>query len=406
MSKEQAQIVIVGGGFGGLFAALDLAGAGRVTLVSREERFLFTPMLYEYLSGEVEAWQVAPRYEELLGAEIDFVCGEVTGIDFEARKVIIKSQDRHVLYDILVIAVGSVTNFEGVAGAEQYALPFRQLRHADALRKRLSEALDRIPPDAAPEDAREAVTVAVVGGDASGIELSTKLADLLRAAFERRGLPGEPRVIIIEESEQVGRGMSDDLRATVEEALDEARVEVRTQTKVVCVMADGLQLKHNNKAQKIKADAVVWAGGVKVNPLVGKLNLEKDEKGLLAVGNTLQVRGHENVFALGDIAHCSNADEGMGGTAQLAYQEGRLVAENVRALIAGQSLKTKRFEELGEAMSLGTEDAAIEIGGHVVSGALGRKARFALYAARLPTWRQRFRVAPRWILGGDDPRPL
>lgn len=404
--KNKQRICIVGGGFGGLFAALNLAGAGHVTLISREDHFTFTPMLYEYLSGEVEAWQIAPHYEELLGDEIAFVRGEVTEIDFGAREVIIAAQEHRVRYDILIIAVGSVTNFEDVEGAEPYALPFRQLKHADALRERLTEALDRVPPDSAPEDAREALTVAVVGGDASGIELSTKIADLLRSAFERRGLQGEPRVILVEESEQVGRGMSDDLRATVERALRKSRVEVQTQTKVVRVTAKGLQIEHNKKSQEIGTAAVVWAGGVKVNPLVEKLGLEREEKGLLAVEQTLQVRGHKNVFALGDIAHYTNADKELGGTAQLAYQEAELVADNVRALLDGKPLKTRRFEELGEAMSLGTESAAVEADGHVVAGALGRKARFAMYAARLPTWRQRLQVAPRWILGGHDPRPL
>jgi demethylphylloquinone reductase len=406
MVENKRRICIIGGGFGGLFTALNLADAGRVTLISREDHFLFTPMLYEYLSGEVEAWQIAPRYEELIGDETKFLRGEVTGIDFGEHEIAIAAQKGRVGYDILIIAVGSVTNYESVEGAEQYALPFRQLRHADDLRRRLTKALDHVPPDSAPKDVREALAAAVVGGDASGIELSTKIADLLRAAFERRGLRGEPRVIIVEESEQIGRGMSDDLRTSVEEALDKSRVEVQTQTKVVRVTAKGLQIEHDKKSREIGTAAVVWAGGVKVNPLVEKLGLEREEKGLLAVEQTLQVRGHENVFALGDIAHYANADQGMGGTAQLAYQEAGLVAANVRALLEGQPLKTKHFEELGEAMSLGTQSAAVEVDGHVVDGALGREARFAMYAARLPTWHQRFRVAPRWILGGSDPRPL
>ena len=404
--ENNRRITIVGGGFGGLFAAINLTEAGTVTLISREDHFLFTPMLYEYLSGEVLEWQIAPRYKELLGNEINFVRGEVTDIDFGSREITIAGQESRALYDILIIAVGSMTNYENIEGAEQYAMPFRQLKHADALRERLTEALDRVPPDSAPEDAREALTVAVVGGDASGIELSTKIADLLRAAFKRRGLPGEPRIIIIEESNEVGHGMSDDLRATIEDALKRARVEVQTETKVMRVTAGGLQIEHNKKAQEIRAAAVIWAGGVKANTLVEKLGLERDEKGLLKVEDTLQARGHDRVFALGDIAHYINADEGLGGTAQLAYREAGLVAENVRALLNGKPLRMEHFEELGEAISLGIKSAALELDGRIVDGALGREARFAMYALRLPTWRQRFRVAPKWILGGSNPRPL
>ncbi len=155
------------------------------------------------------------------------------------------------------------------------------------------------------------------------------------------------------------------------------------------------------------AAAVVWTGGVQVNPLVEKLNLEKDEKKkLIIVEDTLQARGHENVFALGDIAHYTNADTGLNGTAQLAYQQASLAARNIKALLAGTKLNTEHFKERGKALSLGTEDAAVEIGGHVIGGALAREARFAAYAVRLPTWQHRLKVGVNWLTGGSAPQSL
>ncbi|HYO91416.1 MAG TPA: FAD-dependent oxidoreductase, partial [Pyrinomonadaceae bacterium] len=226
MAEQQARIVIIGGGFGGLFTALDVVGAGQVTLISTEDHFLFAPMLYEYLSGEVEAWHIAPHYTELIDEQIRFVHGSVAEVDLQAREVIVEGQASRIAYDVLVLAVGGITNYWNIPGAEEHTLPFRKLADADALRQRMIEALDRIPPELAPQDVQRALTFAVVGGGASGVELATKMADLLRDAFERRALRGQPRVMVIEMSETVVPGMGEDLRAYVEDALMEARVDV------------------------------------------------------------------------------------------------------------------------------------------------------------------------------------
>src|SRR5688572_25349866 len=168
--EERARILVVGGGFGGLFTALELAGAGEVTLVANEDHYLHTPLLYEYLSGEVEAWHIAPPYRELLDDKVNFVQGAVTDVDFERKEVAVAGRVRRPRYDHLVLAVGGVTNFWGVPGAEEHALPFRKIRHADDLRRRMIQTLDRIQPDAAPQDARRAATFVVVGAGASGVE--------------------------------------------------------------------------------------------------------------------------------------------------------------------------------------------------------------------------------------------
>src|SRR5919107_1030012 len=285
-AEERARILVLGGGFGGLFTALGLARAGDVTLVANEDHFLHTPLLYEYLSGEVEAWHIAPRYTELIGDDkVHFVQGAVTDIDFDRKEVSVAGRVRRLAYDYLVLGVGGVTNFWGIEGAEQHALPFRKIRHADDLRARMIDALDRIPPDAAPQDARRAATFVVVGG-------------------------------------------------------------------------------------------------------------------------TLQVRGRPEVFALGDIAYYPHIPPSLAGTAQIAFQQAKLVARNVQELIDGGAPAAGHFEELGEAVSLGTDEAAVLTAGHVVTGEIARQARFALYTSRLPTWHHRLRVGAAWFFGGKTPRPL
>ena len=406
MTPNDARILIIGGGFGGLFTALDLDGVGEITLINDEDHFLFKPMLYEYLSGEVEAWHIAPDCKELLDERVRFIRGAVTSIDLDAREVTIADRPEPILYDVLIVAPGAVTNYAGVQGAEQFALPFRTLNDANHLRRRMTGALDHVQPDSAPQDTRGALTFAVVGGGASGVELSTKMADLLRDALKRRALRGEPRLLIVEMADRLVPGMGEEIRRVVEAALEECRVEVHTETRVVRVSEHGITLEHNQQQTELETAAVVWVAGVRVSPLAEALKVEKDRRGLILVERTLQVRGYPNVFGLGDVAFYPDVVPTLAGTAQLALQESGLCARNVRAFIEGNPLKTKHFVELGEAVSLGTEHAAVLSAGKVISGPLARQARFAMYTARLPTWHHRLRVGASWFFEGTSPRPL
>ena len=405
MAKKDAQILILGGGFGGLFTALDLAGTAEVTLVTDEDHFTFKPMLYEYLSGEVEAWHIAPNYSELLD-DVKVVRGTVTSIDLDQRSVTIEGRPAPLTSDALVLALGATTNYWGVEGAPEFTLPFREVDDANRLRRRMTEALDHIQPDAAPQDTRAALTFAVVGGGASGIELATKMADLLRDAVHRRALRGEPRVIIIEMTDRLVPGMGNEIREHVERELAEQRIEIHTQTRVARVEPNVLTLEHNGRESVIEVADVVWVAGVRMNPLIENLKVEKDKRGLIIVEPTLQVRNHPNVFTLGDIASYPDVPPTLAGTAQLALQQAHLCARNVRASLSGDELKTKHFVELGEALSLGTEHAAVLSAGKVMAGPLARQARFAMYTARLPTWHHRLRVGASWFFEGTQPRPL
>jgi demethylphylloquinone reductase len=363
-------------------------------------------MLYEYLSGEVEAWHIAPKYRELLDENIRLIQASVTSIDLTQRRLTVASSDVPIEYDILILAVGGVTNYAGVPGAEEFALPFRKIANADLLRNRMVAALDHVPPNLPPQDTRRALTFVIAGAGASGVELSTKMADLLRDAFERRSLTGEPRVLVIEMGDKIVPGMGDAIREIVAAALTESRVEVHTLTRVVRITQTTVTVDHNGERTEIETAGVVWTGGVRVNPVIEKLAIEKTERGLIIVKPTLQVSAHENVFALGDIAFFPDAAPVLSGTGQLALQQAALVARNIRALVQGKQLQTKHFEEMGEAVSLGTERAAVLAGGKAFGGPLARQARFALYTSRLPTWHHRLKVGASWFFEGTTPRPL
>jgi NADH:ubiquinone reductase (non-electrogenic) len=406
VADKKSRVVIVGGGFGGLFTALDLAGVADVTLVSDLDHFLFAPMLYEYLSGEVEAWHIAPAFKELLDERVEVVTGLVTNIDLKQRVVVIQSRTESLPYDVLLLAVGGVSNYWNIEGAAEHSLQFRKLADADALRRRMVDALDRVPPDLPEEDVRRALTFAIVGAGASGVELSTKMGDLLLDAFKRRSLKGQPRVMVVEMGDRILPGMGAKLRDYVQEALRKSSVEVHTETRVLRVTPTGFTYEHAGKATDVSAAGVVWTAGVRPSPLVENLEVEKDKRGLIKIKPTLQTASHDEVFALGDITDYPDASPHLAGTAQIAFQEAKLAAANVRALLNGDQLKSRHFEELGEALSLGTGDAALIAEGVSFHGPLARRARFAMYTARLPTWHHRLRVGASWFFGGNAPRPL
>jgi NADH dehydrogenase len=232
------------------------------------------------------------------------------------------------------------------------------------------------------------------------------MADLLRDAFKRRALRGEPRVLVIEMGDKVVPGMGEPIREFVEDALRESRVEVHTLTRVVRVTPNSLTFEHGGERSEVETAGVVWAGGVRMRPLIEDLNVEKTANGLLQIRPTLQLTEYENVLALGDIAYYSAAEPILAGTAQLAFQEAGLAAHNLKALLSGKELQIRHFAEFGEAVSLGTEKAAVLTGGKVFGGPLARQARFALYTARLPTWHHRLRVGASWFFEGTTPRPL
>ena len=210
-------------------------------------------------------------------------------------------------------------------------------------------ALDHIPPEMPPQDVRREVTFAVVGAGASGCELSTKMADLLYDSFKRRALHGEPRVLVIEMGDRVVPGMGEQIREFVEDALRESRVEVHTNTRVVKVTSDELTFEHEGNQETLKTAGVVWTGGVKMNPLIEQLDVEKTKRGLLVVKPTLQLSQHVNVFALGDIAVYPDATPTLAGTAQLAFQQASLAASNIKAYHRRKGTAHKTLRGVGRS---------------------------------------------------------
>lgn len=375
MSEQPAKICILGGGFGGLYTALRLSkftwGDGQkpeIVLVDKSDRFLFLPLLYELLTGELQTWEIAPPFEELLqNTGVRFYQSEVSGVDVEQNRVHLQNGPE-ISYDRLVLALGGETPLDIVPGATSYAYPFRSIADAYRLEERL-----RILEES---DAQK-IRVAIVGGGYSGVELACKLADRLG----ERG-----RFRLVEMSDQILQTSAEFNREAAKKALDTRGVFIDLDTKVESIAQDNISLEYKGQVDIIPVDLVLWTVGTRVTPVVQNLPLKKNQRNQITTLPTLQVHDYPQIFALGDLADCLDADgQQIPATAQAAFQQADFVAWNIWGSLTNRPLLPFRYKQLGELMSLGVDNATLTGLGIKLEGTLGYVARRLLYLYRLPT---------------------
>ncbi|MBL1175371.1 NAD(P)/FAD-dependent oxidoreductase [Pantanalinema sp. GBBB05] len=387
MTQQPVRICILGGGFAGLYTALRLsqlpwtqAEKPEITLVDRHDRFLFTPLLYELMTGELHTWEIAPPFEELLaGTGIRFCQGTVKTIDVGARQV-----DLHtgitLAYDRLVLALGGETPLDLVPGAAEFALPFRTIQDAYRLEERLRQL------EAADTDK---LRVAIVGGGYSGVELACKLADRLG---------GRGRLRIIEQTDRILRTSPEFNRTAATRALEERGVWLDLETTVDAITADTISLTYKGSTDTIPVEVVLWTVGTRVVEAISGLPLKQNTRGQLVVTPTLQVVDQPDVFALGDLADCKDAEgQQVPTTAQVAFQQAEFAGWNLWASLTNRPLLPFRYSPVGEMMTLGIDQATMTGLGISLDGSLAYIARRLAYLYRMPTLDHQLRVGLNWL---------
>lgn len=384
---QPPRICILGGGFGGLYTALRLSQLPwtapekpEITLVDQRDRFLFSPLLYELLTGELETWEIAPPFTELLAnTGIRFRQAGVAAIDTQAKKVQLNDASE-LPYDYLVLAMGGETPMDLVPGAAEYALPFRSVTDAYQLEERL-RVLE--------ESDRDKIRIAIVGGGYSGVELACKLS-------ERLGDRG--RIRLIEATDQILRNSPDFNRETATKALNARNVWIDLETKVQSVGTDSIALEFKNTVDPLPVDIVLWTVGTKVVDVVRDLPVKHNPQGQVAVTTTLQVVDHPEMFAIGDLADSQDADgKKVPTTAQAALQQAEYAGWNIWAAITHRPLLPFRYNAMGEMMTLGTENATLSGLGIKLDGQLAHVARRLIYLYRMPTLDHQIKVGLNWI---------
>lgn len=400
------QTVILGGGFTGLFTAIHLSRSNyprSVILIDREERFRFKPLLYEYFSGQMEEPEVMPRFEELLdGSGVTFVQDAVQTIDLHQNRVTLAS-GTSCPYSNLVLALGSVTGYFGVEGAKENALPFREGKDAIALDQRLRECLIQAMQTPDREERRKLLTVVIIGGGPTGVELAATLADLLPPWYEAMGgQPQEIRVVLLNRGAEILKGdINDPLRDTAYEELQNraVKVELLTEAQATAVRPDSLDYEQGDKVETLPAATIVWTAGTSTHPLIKDLPIaeeKRDRKGRPLVKPTLQLLEFPDVFAGGDCAAVE--DQSLPPTAQVAHQQGDAIASNLQALAKGREPKPADVNIRGTLMKLGLEEAAANISNQVeVDGEIGHLIRQGTYMNILPTPLRDLKLTAKWF---------
>ncbi len=387
MTQQPARICILGGGFGGLYTALRLSQLPwtkqekpEIVLVDRSDRFLFSPLLYELMTGELQTWEIAPPFEELLaGTGVRFHQGIVTGIDLSAKHVHL--QDGHALpYDRLVVSLGGETPLDLVPGSAAYALPFRSIADAYRLEERLRQL---------EESETDKLRVAIVGAGYAGVELACKLADRLGS----RG-----RIRLVEQADLILRTSPDFNRTAATKALDARSVWIDLETAVEAIDADTISLLYKGNVDTIPVDLVLWTVGTRVAEVINALPLKKNARGQVVVTSTLQAIDYPDVFALGDLVDCKDVDgQQVPGTAQAAFQQAEYAGWNLWASLTERPLLPFRYQHLGEMMALGIDNATLTGFGLKLDGSLAYVARRLAYLYRMPTLEHQVRVGLNWI---------
>jgi len=400
------QLVVLGGGFGGLHLVRRLErhlrpGEATVTLVDRQNYHLFTPLLYQVCTGELPPHAVAyPLRDATAPAGYHFLQSEVTAIDLEHRRV--RTADGELPYDQLVIAVGSVTNDFGIAGVRENALPVKWLSDAEALKRHVLDIFESAATETDLARRREGLTFIIVGAGPVGVELASSLRDLmdhtLRKIYPSIDFSSDVAIHLIEGAGRVLPAMHPKLSAIAMTRLEQQRIRVLLNTLVSEI---GPGVVHTKDGAQLRARTIVWSGGVKVNPLVASIDLPKAKDGRIVVDERFRANGRDDVMVLGDAAYLESNGKGLPQLAQVAVLEAPAAARNLVALVRGEPTEPFVYRRKGDLVALGRTQAGAEfakLGGFVVGGFAAWTVWRVNYLMQLLGVRNRATLLVEWVL--------
>src|SRR5579871_1884232 len=399
------RVVILGGGFGGAYAAqrlLKKAPNLDVVLIDRHNYLLYYPLLIEAAVGAIEARHVVVPTRSFMRRRGTFIMAEVEGHDPPAKTVTIQAPGepgRRVLaYDHLVVGLGSVTRAPDIPGLADNGFQLKSLGDGIALRDRAIRLLERANLTDAPDERRALLTVVVVGGNYTGVELAGEYNAFLRTAAKSYSQvrPEDIRVLLVELADRILPAVSDSLVAYTVRTLSRRHVEVMTNPTVENVTATSVRL---TTGEVVGSHTCVWAAGIAPNPILSKLGLPLNSKGYIECDRDMRVHGMDSVWAIGDAATVPD-EKGRpyGATAQNSIRQGPAVADNIRRVLAGGASKPFVFGGLGAFASIGDRMAAANVLGIDLKGFLGWFVYRSAYLAKFPTLRMKLRLALDWAV--------
>jgi NADH:ubiquinone reductase (H+-translocating) len=407
MASNSHQVVIVGGGFGGLFAARALRrGPIEVTLVDRDNHHLFQPLLYQVATGILSEGEIAPPIRNVLrrqrNARVELAA--VTGFDLGARELTAMRPDGQffsIPYDSLIVAAGAGQSYFGHDEFSRWAPGMKTINDALELRGRIFGAFEMAELETDPEKRRAWLTFVVVGGGPTGVEIAGQIAELSRRVLKddfREIDPTSARILLFDGGQEILAGFGDRLSAKGARGLERLGIEIHTGSIVSSVDRDGVVVKSGDDEQRIAARTKVWAAGVQASPLARMLGeasgAEVDRAGRVSVLPDCTLPGHPEVFAIGDMMSLG----GLPGVAEVAMQQGIHASRTIKRRLRGQDSNQFRYRDLGSMAAISRFRAIVSFKGIRLSGFLGWMTWMFVHLAFLTGFKNRFATIGRWAV--------
>jgi NADH:quinone reductase (non-electrogenic) len=411
-------VVIIGGGFGGLYAAKALKGAPvRVTVLDRRNHHLFQPLLYQVATAALSPGDIASPIRWILRhqSNVEVLLADVVAIDTAHRRLVLADGDMD--YDFLIVAPGATHAYFGHDEWRSIAPGLKTLEDALDIRSRVLLAFERAERESDEQRRRELLTFVVVGGGPTGVELAGALVEIARQSLARNFRhfdPGSARVILVEAGPYLLATFPEPLRDAARHDLERLGVEVITSRPVTNVERGRVAIG----SETIAAETMLWAAGVAASPLGVSLGVPLDRAGRVLVQPDLTIPGHPEVFVIGDLAALKDAHgKQLPGVAQAAIQMGRHAAANIKRILEHQPMQPFVYHDLGNLATIGRASAVADFGWLRLKGYIGWLAWAFVHILKLIGFRNRLVVFVQWawayvsyqrsvrLITGDAPHP-
>jgi NADH:ubiquinone reductase (H+-translocating) len=406
-SESHKRVVIVGGGFAGLYAALMLRhAAADVTLIDRRNFHLFSPLLYQVATGALSPGEIASPLRYVLNRQKNtrVLMGEVVDIDVELRELILKDSSR-IAYDTVVFATGSTHSYFGHPEWERFAPGLKTIEDATEIRARMLLAFERAERETDPQKRRADLTFVIVGGGPTGVELAGAIAEISRDTLKKdfRSInPADARIFLVEGADRLLPPYPPKLSKAAEASLIKLGVNTRTNALVTGIDEAGVTVRSGDKDTKFPAATVLWAAGVQASPLgrilANRTGLVLDRAGRVPVEPDLSIAGHPEILVIGDLAAFLQDGKQLPGVAPTAIQQGRYAAKLIRDRLRNEKTKPFRYFDKGSLATIGRNAAVAQIGPLQFSGILAWLAWLFIHLLYIVEFENRLIIAVHWAL--------
>ncbi|MEH2003128.1 MAG: NAD(P)/FAD-dependent oxidoreductase [Nostoc sp.] len=365
------EVVIIGGGFAGLYTAKTLAKANvNITLIDKRNFHLFQPLLYQVATGTLSPADISSPLRSVLrkSKNTQVLLGDVNNIDPKAQQVIL--DDKLVPYDTLIVATGANHSYFGKDNWEEFAPGLKTVEDAIEIRRRIFSAFEGAEKETDPEKRRALLTFVLVGAGPTGVELAGAIAELAYKTLKedfRNIKTSEARILLLQGGDRILPYIAPELSEVAAVSLQKLGVVIHTNTRVINIENDTVTFKQGNEVKKIPSKTILWAAGVKASTmgkvLTERTGVECDHAGRVIVEPDLTIRGYKNIFVVGDLANFSHQNgKPLPGVAPVATQQGEYVAKLIKRRLKGHTLPQFHYNDVGTLAMIGQNLAVVDLG--------------------------------------------